>query len=149
MLNTQTSVTSQEKGEAVVSNAVKVEEFVDSFGLEKEEPKELYFDLIEEEFEELNKTVNTNGQYSNLLIPDEAAFLKELCDLLYVAYGLGIRSGYPAELIDRCFAEVHRSNMSKLGEDGKPIYREDGKVLKGPNYTPANIEKILEDWNNA
>lgn len=67
---------------------------------------------------------------------------KELADLLYVVYGTAAAYGIP---IDNVFREVHRSNMSKLGEDGKPIYREDGKVLKGPNYSPANIEKVFND----
>jgi predicted HAD superfamily Cof-like phosphohydrolase len=66
---------------------------------------------------------------------------KELADLLYVVYGTAAAYGIP---IDDVYREVHRSNMSKLGEDGKPIYREDGKVLKGPNYSPANVEKILK-----
>lgn len=65
---------------------------------------------------------------------------KELADLLYVTYGTAAAYGIP---IDEVYREVHRSNMSKLGEDGKPIYREDGKVLKGPNYSPADIEKII------
>lgn len=66
---------------------------------------------------------------------------KELADILYVVYGTAAAYGIP---IDNVFREVHRSNMSKLGEDGKPIYREDGKVLKGPNYSPANIDKIMK-----
>ena len=66
----------------------------------------------------------------------EVALLKELCDLLYVVYGTAVAFGYD---IDGAFEEVHRSNMSKLGVDGRPVRREDGKALKGPNYTKANV----------
>lgn len=65
---------------------------------------------------------------------------KELADLAYVVYGAAITFGID---LDAVIAEVHRSNMTKLGEDGKPIYREDGKVLKGPNYEQANVQKAL------
>lgn len=65
-----------------------------------------------------------------------------LADLLYVVYGTAAEYGIP---IDEVYAEVHRSNMSKLGEDGLPIYRADGKVLKGPNYSPPDIEAILKN----
>lgn len=65
---------------------------------------------------------------------------KELADLLYVTYGCALEFGID---LDKVFEEVHRSNMSKLGEDGKPIYREDGKVIKGPNYRPPNLEEAL------
>ena len=63
-----------------------------------------------------------------------------LTDLLVVIYGAGHAYGIN---LDECFKEVHRSNMSKLGEDGKPIYREDGKVLKGPNYSKPNLKAVL------
>lgn len=66
----------------------------------------------------------------------EVALLKELCDLLYVVYGTAVAFGYD---IDGAFEEVHRSNMSKLGVDGRPVRREDGKALKGPNYFKANV----------
>lgn len=65
---------------------------------------------------------------------------KELADLLYVLYGTAASLSID---IDKVFKEVHRSNMSKLGEDGKPIYREDGKVLKGPNYSEAQLELFV------
>lgn len=65
-----------------------------------------------------------------------------LGDLDYVVQGANLIHGFPAEKI---VAEIHRSNMSKLGEDGKPIYREDGKVLKGPNYFKPNIGLLLAD----
>lgn len=64
-----------------------------------------------------------------------------LGDLLYVVYGAALVHGLP---IGEIFEEIHRSNMSKLGEDGKPIYREDNKVLKGPNFTPPNLREIIE-----
>lgn len=63
---------------------------------------------------------------------------KELADLVYVTLGTVLSLGLQAEF-ERCFDAIHVSNMSKLGEDGKPIYREDGKVLKGPNYSPADL----------
>ena len=65
---------------------------------------------------------------------------KELADLLYVTYGFAVTFGLP---IDEVFERVHRSNMSKLGDDGKPVYREDGKVLKGPNYEKPNLEDLF------
>ena len=67
--------------------------------------------------------------------------LKELCDLLYVAFGTAIKFGWD---IEEAFDRVHQSNMSKAGEDGKPIVREDGKILKGPNYFEPNLEGLIE-----
>jgi len=64
-----------------------------------------------------------------------------LADILYVTYGAGHAFGVD---LDKCFAELQRSNMSKLGEDGKPIYREDGKVLKGPNYSEPDLKSVLQ-----
>ena len=64
-----------------------------------------------------------------------------LADILYVTYGAGHAFGVD---LDKCFAEVQRSNMSKLGEDGKPIYREDGKILKGPNYSEPDLKSVLQ-----
>ena len=64
-----------------------------------------------------------------------------LTDILYVTYGAGIAFGID---LDKCFNEVQRSNMSKLGEDGKPIYNEHGKVMKGPKYFQPNLKKFLE-----
>ena len=72
---------------------------------------------------------------------DKAALTKELADLLYVTYGFAVTFGLP---IDEVFERVHRSNMSKLGDDGKPVYREDGKVLKGPNYQPPDLTDLFE-----
>ena len=65
---------------------------------------------------------------------------KELADLLYVTYGMAVTFGLP---IDEVFERVHRSNMSKLGDDGKPVYRDDGKVLKGPNYQPPKLDDLF------
>lgn len=67
-----------------------------------------------------------------------------LADQLYILLGTMVAHGMQ-DIIEDVFDEVHRSNMSKLGADGKPIYREDGKVLKGPNFTPPNIEQFLAD----
>jgi predicted HAD superfamily Cof-like phosphohydrolase len=72
---------------------------------------------------------------------NKAKVAKELADLLYVTYGSGDTMDIP---MDEVYREVHRSNMSKLGADGKPVRREDGKVLKGPNYSPADIESVLK-----
>jgi predicted HAD superfamily Cof-like phosphohydrolase len=67
-----------------------------------------------------------------------------LGDQLYIIYGTILKHGLQNK-IEEVFKEIHRSNMSKLGADGKPIYREDGKILKGPEYFKPNIKKILED----
>ena len=104
--------------------------------------------LIEEEFQELMKEF-LNLKFIKIRdgkVPDKymAPFLKELCDLMYVLVGTAVVFDLP--LYD-AFREVHRSNMSKLGEDGKPIYRDDGKVLKGPNYSPADILEVLKKGN--
>ena len=66
--------------------------------------------------------------------------LKELADLVYVCYQYAENMGW---FLDEALNRVHESNMSKLGEDGKPIYRDDGKVLKGPNYKPPNLEDLF------
>ena len=66
--------------------------------------------------------------------------LKELADLVYVCYQYAENMGW---FLDEALDRVHKSNMSKLGKDGKPIYREDGKVLKGPNYKPPNLEDLV------
>jgi phosphoribosyl-ATP pyrophosphohydrolase len=67
---------------------------------------------------------------------------KELADILYIAFGTAVSYGFDLEAV---FDEVHRSNMSKLGEDGKPVYREDGKILKGPSYSPADVRKVFNE----
>lgn len=90
--------------------------------------------LIEEEAKEVNMAIY-NEPIENIT--------KELCDLLYVTYGTILAFGLQNK-IEECFDEVHRSNMSKLGKDGKPVYRGDGKLLKGNNYSVADIKSILE-----
>ena len=93
---------------------------------------QLRFDLIKEELNELEHAMKTKN-------------LKEiadaLTDILYVTYGAGYAYGIN---LDKCFKEVQRANMSKLGTDGKPIYNNKGKVMKGPNYTPPNIKQFVE-----
>ena len=71
---------------------------------------------------------------------NKVALTKELADLLYVVHGTAVAFGLPLE---PAFVRVHQSNMSKLGEDGKPIYREDGKVMKGPNYRPPELGDLF------
>ena len=92
----------------------------------------LRLELIREEVEELN--VGIEGM-------DIVEIADALTDILYVVYGAGHAFGID---LDECYQEVHRSNMSKLGADGKPIYREDGKILKGPNYFHPNLKDILD-----
>ncbi len=120
-----------------------VTEFHRVFGLEmKEDPTAdlgiwknlLRYKLMREENEEYLEAANAN----NLVEVADA-----LGDMLYILCGTIVEHGMQYK-IDEVFDEIQRSNMSKLGEDGKPIYREDGKVLKGPNYFRPNIEKILE-----
>lgn len=120
-------------------NADKVEDFHLAFGapiLEKPgfpsiERRLLREDLIYEEINEL---------YDALEDENIVEVADALGDLLYVIYGTALEFGIP---IDDVFAEIHRSNMSKL-ENGKPLLREDGKILKGSNYSPPNIQRILE-----
>ena len=85
-------------------------------------------DLTSEEYREL-ATADT---------PEE--IMKKSCDLVYVIMGMFVEFGWN---FDEAFKRVHESNMSKLDEDGKPIYREDGKILKGPNYTPPTLKDLL------
>ena len=91
----------------------------------------LRIDLIDEERLELVEAENAT---------DIVGVADALTDLLYVVYGMGLMYGID---LDACFKEVHRSNMSKLDENGNPIYREDGKVLKGNNYSPPDLKRIL------
>ncbi|MFK7049426.1 MULTISPECIES: nucleoside triphosphate pyrophosphohydrolase family protein [Flavobacterium] len=116
--------------------------FHQSFGLGiKKVPKadlgndlnQLRFNLMKEENEEYLEAVQNN----NLVEVADA-----LGDMLYILCGTILEHGLQ-EKIEEIFEEIQKSNMSKLGLDGKPIYREDGKVLKGPNYFKPNIEKIL------
>ena len=72
---------------------------------------------------------------------NKANILKELADVVYVCYQYAANLGWD---LDEAMHRVHQSNMSKLDESGKPIYREDGKVLKGPNYKPPNLEDLVQ-----
>ena len=92
---------------------------------------ELRISLINEELEELKKAIEDN---------DILEVADALTDILYVAYGAGHAFGID---LDKCFNEVQESNMSKLGSDGKPIYNESGKVMKGPNYFKPDLSKFL------
>ena len=123
-----------------MSNFSKVGTFMKTCGQEvKTKPSfstdkinKLRIDLIKEELEELTEAMNNK----DLLEVADA-----LTDILYVTYGAGHSFGLD---LDKCFDEVQRSNMSKLGEDGKPIYNDSGKVMKGPNYFAPDLKKIIE-----
>ena len=99
--------------------------------LPSEEVVDLRLDLIYEEVTELYESTNSK---------DMNGIADALTDILYVTYGMGAALGID---LDKCFEEVQRSNMSKLGEDGKPMYREDGKVMKGPNYSPPDLRRMV------
>lgn len=122
-----------------MTNFQKVKQFMEIFGQEVvEQPKlphysvgDLRLSLIEEEVDELHFAL----QDKNLVEIADA-----LTDILYVTYGAGHAFGIN---LDACLEEVHRSNMTKLGPDGKPIYREDGKVLKGENYEEPKLEDVM------
>lgn len=113
---------------------------------------ELRFNLIREEWEEAADELATLHLQAEKFATDRAKTLtkvkltKELADMLYVIYGTAISLGLP---LHEAFLETHRSNMSKLGEDGKPVLREDGKVLKGPNFTPADIQQFFPELTNG
>ena len=122
-----------------MSNFNKVKTFMDTYGQEVKNTPEfpdskivkLRIDLIQEELNELKEAINNN---------DIIEVADALTDILYVTYGAGHSFGVD---LDSCFNEVQSSNMSKLGDDGKPIYNESGKVMKGPNYFKPNIKKII------
>ena len=122
-----------------MSNFNKVGTFMKTFGQEvKTEPSfstekinKLRIDLIKEELQELREAMNNK----DLLEVADA-----LTDILYVTYGAGHAFGID---LDKCFEEVQNSNMSKLGSDGKPIYNDKGKVMKGPNYFKPDLIKFL------
>ena len=122
-----------------MSNFNKVGSFMKTFGQEvktkpsfsTEKINKLRIDLIKEELQELNEAMNNN----DLLEVADA-----LTDILYVTYGAGHAFGID---LDKCFEEVQNSNMSKLGGDGKPIYNESGKVMKGPNYFKPDLSKFV------
>ena len=123
-----------------MSNFDDVKTFMQTFGQEikikatfpKEKIVKLRYDLIKEELNELQNAIKTK----NLKEVADA-----LTDILYVTYGAGHAYGID---LDKCFSEVQRSNMSKLGEDGKPIYNEKGKVMKGPKYFKPNLKQFIE-----
>ena len=122
-----------------MTNFKKVGIFMKTFGQEvKTKPSfstdkinNLRIDLIKEELDELREALNNK----DLLEVADA-----LTDILYVAYGAGHAFGID---LDQCFEEVQNSNMSKLGSDGKPIYNEYGKVMKGPDYFKPNLSKFV------
>ena len=123
-----------------MTNFQKVKTFMEMFGQEVKSKasfgsnkiNQLRYNLIKEELNELEDAMKTKN-------------LKEiadaLTDILYVTYGAGYAYGID---LDQCFKEVQRANMSKLGEDGKPIYNEQGKVMKGPNYTKPDLSKFVK-----
>ena len=126
-----------------------LEEFHKAFGHPVDEVMtvdgmELRRSLIVEEFTELMSEIShvsialARGRKPKLEVKEN--LLKELCDLQYVISGMAVAFGLPLQV---AFNRVHASNMSKLGEDGKPIYREDGKVLKGPNYEPPDLKDLV------
>ena len=122
-----------------MSNFNKVGTFMKTFGQEvKTKPSfssdkinKLRIDLIKEELDELQEAMKNN----DLLEVADA-----LTDILYVTYGAGHAFGVD---LDKCFEEVQNSNMSKLGENGEPIYNESGKVMKGPNYFKPDLSKFV------
>jgi predicted HAD superfamily Cof-like phosphohydrolase len=123
-----------------MTNFEKVKTFMQTFGQEvKIKPSfstdkinDLRYNLIKEELSELKEAMDNK----DLLEVADA-----LTDILYVTYGAGIAFGID---LDKCFDEVQNSNMSKLGEDGKPIYNEAGKVMKGPNYFKPDLSKFVK-----
>ena len=122
------------------TNFKRVAEFMKAFGQNVEKKPKLIdlktstlrYTLIAEELDEFGEAIDND---------DLIGIADALTDLLYVVYGAGHAYGIN---LDKCFKEVHSSNMSKLGSNGKPIYREDGKVLKGPDYREPNLEKFIK-----
>ena len=123
-----------------MSNFNSVKKFMLTFGQDvkdkasfpEEKIQNLRISLIDEELEELKQAIKDK---------DLKEVADALTDILYVTYGAGHAFGIN---LDKCFNEVQQSNMSKLGNDGKPIYNEHGKVLKGPNYYKPNLEKYIK-----
>ena len=122
-----------------MTNFEKVGLFMSTFGQEVKNKSELSSDkinslrisLIQEELEELTKAIKEN---------DIVEVADALTDILYVTYGAGQAFGIN---LDKCFDEVQKSNMSKLNKDGKPIYNEHGKVMKGPDYFKPDLSKFI------
>jgi|TARA_Y100000992_G_scaffold53209_1_gene31720 predicted HAD superfamily Cof-like phosphohydrolase len=123
-----------------MTNFQKVGLFMKTFGqeiktkpsLSSEKINNLRINLISEELEELKDAIKNN---------DLKETIDALTDILYVTYGAGHAFGVD---LDKCFEEVQNSNMSKLGDDGKPIYNESGKVMKGPNYFKPDLLKFIK-----
>ena len=124
-----------------MTNFEKVGLFMKTFGQEvkkkssfsTEKINKLRVSLINEELEEFKEAIKNN---------DLKEVADALTDILYVTYGAGHAFGID---LDKCFDEVQNSNMSKLGQDGNPIYNNDGKVMKGPNYFKPDLSKFLDD----
>ena len=122
-----------------MSNFESVKKFMKTFGQEIREKASfpddkitsLRYDLIKEELDELSEAINRK---------DMKEVADALTDILYVTYGAGHAFGIN---LDKCFEEVQNSNMSKLGSDGKPIYNDKGKVMKGPNYFKPDLNKFV------
>jgi len=123
-----------------MSNFEDVKTFMATFGqmvrtkpqFPDEKTMQLRYDLIKEELNELEHAMKTK----NLKEVADA-----LTDILYVTYGAGYAYGID---LDKCFKEVQRANMSKLGTDGKPIFNDKGKVMKGPNYSEPNLKQFVK-----
>ena len=126
---------------AIMSNFQSVKKFMQTFGQEVKDKTEfpdkkivqLRYDLIKEELEEFNEAIKDK---------DMTEIADALTDILYVTYGAGHAFGID---LDECFNEVQKSNMSKIGVNGKPIYNESGKVMKGPNYFKPDLNKFLKN----
>ena len=122
-----------------MSNFVSVKKFLQTFGQEVKNKAEfpdkkiveLRYSLIDEELKELDEAIKKR---------DLKEVADALTDILYVTYGAGHSFGIN---LDKCFAEVQNSNMSKLGSDGKPIFNEHGKVMKGPDYFKPDLSKFV------
>ena len=125
-----------------MTNFKSVKKFMETFGQEIKEKasfpddkiSSLRYDLIKEELDELKEAMDKK---------DIKEVADALTDILYVTYGAGHAFGID---LDKCFEEVQNSNMSKLGSDGKPIYNEKGKVMKGPNYFKPDLRKFVAWW---
>ena len=123
-----------------MSNFESVRKFMETFGQEVKEkanfPNEkitsLRYELIKEELEELKEAIENK---------DIKEVADALTDILYVTYGAGHAFGVN---LDKCFEEVQNSNMSKLGSDGKPIFNDKGKVMKGPNYFKPDLARFVD-----
>ena len=122
-----------------MSNFESVKKFMETFGQEIREKASfpddkitsLRYELIKEELDELREAIDSK---------DMKEVADALTDILYVTYGAGHAFGIN---LDKCFEEVQNSNMSKLGSDGKPIYNDKGKVMKGPNYFKPDLNKFV------